>query len=157
MRQKRSIQALADRKGWIIIFGYEEPKSSAKDEEIATRPQLAALLAEEAHRGLPPLIPLDVHRGLGVRLDTPTRAMKRAQLLDMALGVFSSAGVVHSRVQREADDTNVGDLLLCSLDVLEEIAVEKGGIRHLPGEKWRRVYQANAPRGLFTRSEVSAA
>ncbi len=55
----------------------------------------------------PPLIP-DMHRGLGARLDTPTRAQKRLQLLDMALGVFTSAGVVRLRVQREADVSNAG-------------------------------------------------
>jgi hypothetical protein len=42
------------------------------------------------------------------------------------------------------------------LDDLEEIAPEKGGIRHLLEEKWRKVYQASAPRGLFTRGEVCA-
>ena len=83
----------------------------------------------------------DLHRGLGARLDTPTRAEKRAQLLDMALGVFTSAGVVHLRVQREADVSNLGDLLLYSLDDLEDIAAEKGGIRQLLDEKWRKVYQ----------------
>jgi hypothetical protein len=78
-------------------------------------------------------------------------------LLDMALGVFSSAGVVHLRVQREADMSNLGDLLLYSLDDLEEIATKKGGIRQLLDEKWRKVYKANAPRGLFTMSEMRAA
>ena len=99
----------------------------------------------------------DIQRGLGARIDTPTRAEKRHQLLDMALGVFTSAGVVHLRVQREADVTNLGDLLLYSLDDLEEIAAEKGGIRQLLDEKWRKVYQANAPRGLFTMAEMRAA
>ncbi len=75
----------------------------------------------------------------------------------MALGVFSSAGMVHLQVQREADVSNVGDLLLYSIDDLEEIAAEKGGIRHLLDEKWRKVYKANAPRGLFTISEMRAA
>jgi hypothetical protein len=99
----------------------------------------------------------DVRLGLGARLDTPTRAEKRAQLLDMALGVFTSAGVVHLRVQREADVANLGDLLLYSLDDLEEIAAVKGGIHQLLDEKWRKVYQANAPRGLFTKDEMQAA
>ena len=103
-----------------------------------------------------PLIP-DLQRGLGARLDTPTRAEKRVLLLDMALGVFSSAGVVYLRVQREADVSNLGDLLLYSLDDLEEIAAEKGGIRQLLDEKWRKVYKANTPRGLFTTGEFHAA
>jgi hypothetical protein len=82
---------------------------------------------------------------------------KRWLLLDMALGVFSSAGVVHLRVQREADVSNLGDLLLYSLDDLEEIAAKKGGIRQLLDEKWRKVYRANAPRELFTQHEMRAA
>jgi len=75
----------------------------------------------------------------------------------MALGVFSSAGVVHLRVQREADVSNLGDLLLYSLDDLEEIAAKKGGIRQLLDEKWRKVYRANAPRELFPQHEMRAA
>jgi hypothetical protein len=88
------------------------------------------------------------------------RAQKVKLLLDMALGVFTSAGVAHLRVQREADIANVGDLLLYSLDELEEIATEKGSIQSLLDEKWRKIYKANAPRGLFTagtlRSEHAA-
>jgi len=75
----------------------------------------------------------------------------------MALGVFSSVGVVHLRVQREAELTHVGDLLLYSLDDLEDIAAEKEGVRQLLDEKWRKVYRANAPRGLFRREEMQAA
>jgi hypothetical protein len=60
-------------------------------------------------------------------------------------------------VQREADVTNVGDLLLYSLDDLEGIARDKGGIRQLLDEKWRRVNQANAPRGLFAETEMRVA
>ncbi|HEX5441144.1 MAG TPA: hypothetical protein VFW76_09680 [Ktedonobacterales bacterium] len=86
---------------------------------------------------------------MGARLDTPTSATKRKLLLDMALGVFTSAGVAHLRVQREADVSNLGDLLLCNLDELEQIAAEKGGIRSLLDEKWRKVYKASSPRGLF--------
>jgi hypothetical protein len=100
-----------------------------------------------------PLTP-DVRQGLGARLDTPTRAQKRQQLLHMALGVFTSAGVAHLRMQREADVSNLGDLLLYSLDELEAIAAEKGGVRQLLDEKWRKVYKANAPRRLFTCDEA---
>jgi hypothetical protein len=75
----------------------------------------------------------------------------------MALGVFTSAGVVHLRVQREADVANLGDLMLYSLDDLEEIAAEKGGICQLLDEKWRKVYKANTPRGVFTTAEMRAA
>ncbi len=113
--------------------------------------------AEAFQKGFPQPLTPDVRRGLGARLDTPTRAEKRAQLLDMALGVFTSAGVVHLRVQREADVANLGDLLLYSLDALEDIAAAKGGIRHLLDEKWRKVYHANAPRGVFTSREVRVA
>jgi len=110
--------------------------------------------------GSPPPFTPDLHRGLGARLDTPVRAQKVKLLLDMALGVFTSAGVAHLRVQREADIANVGDLLLYSLDELEEVATEKGSIQSLLDEKWRKIYKANAPRGLFTagtlRSEHAA-
>src|SRR5262249_52206560 len=62
---------------------------------------------EEAVRlGCPPPFTPDLQHGLGARLDSPIRAEKRAMLLDMALGVFTSAGVVHLRVQREADVSN---------------------------------------------------
>ena len=61
----------------------------------------------------------------------------------------TSADVVHVRVQREADVSNLGDLLLYSLDDLEEIAAKKGSIRQLLDEKWRKIYKASAPRGLF--------
>ncbi len=47
--------------------------------------------------------------------------------------------------------------MLYSLDELEALAAEKGGIRALLDEKWRKVYQANAPRNLFTKSEMRAA
>ncbi|HEV8194208.1 MAG TPA: hypothetical protein VGP82_22390 [Ktedonobacterales bacterium] len=112
---------------------------------------------EASRSGIPlPSMP-DLHRGLGARLDTASRVEKRWMLLDMALGIFSSAGVVHLRVQREADISNLGDLLLYSLDDLEEIVAEKGGIRHLRDEKWCKVYQANAPRELFATAEMRAA
>jgi hypothetical protein len=83
----------------------------------------------------------------------PTRAEKRWLLLDMVLGVFTSAVAVHLRVQREAEVSNLGDLLLYSLDDLEEIAAEKDGIRQLLDKKWRKVYKANAPRGLVAADE----
>ena len=53
--------------------------------------------------------------GLDARLDTPTRATQRKPLLDMALSIFTSAGVAHLRVQHEANVSNLGDLLLYSL------------------------------------------
>ncbi|HEV8191232.1 MAG TPA: hypothetical protein VGP82_07080 [Ktedonobacterales bacterium] len=105
---------------------------------------------EAIRLGLPPPLLPDVRRGLGARLDTPTRAEKRTQLLDMALGVFSSAGVVYLRVQREADVSNLGDLLLYSLDDLEEIAAEKGGVQQLLDEKWRKVYKARTSRAVHS-------
>ena len=51
----------------------------------------------------------------------------------------------------------MGDLLLYRLDDLENIAAEKGGIRQLFDEKWRKVYRANAARGVFTTGEMRAA
>lgn len=105
---------------------------------------------EDHRRTLAP----DVRQGLDARLDSPSRAEKRQQLLHMALGVFARAGVAHLRVQREADVSNLGDLLLYSLDELEAIAAERGGMRQLLDEKSRKVYQANTPRGLFTKGEM---
>ena len=69
--------------------------------------------------------------------------------------LYVNAGAVHLRVQREADVSNLGDLLLYSLDDLETIASEKGGIRHLLDEKWRKVYKAMPREGclLWRRCE----
>ena len=103
-----------------------------------------------------PLAP-DVRSNLGARLDMPTRATKRKLLLAIALDVFTSAGVTHLRVQREADVSNLGDLPLYSLDEPENIAAEKGGIRQLLDEKWRKVYKAGTPRGLFSVAEMQVA
>ncbi len=47
--------------------------------------------------------------------------------------------------------------LLYSLDDLEDIAAQKGGIRTLLDEKWRKVCKANSPRGLFTTGEMHPA
>ncbi|HEV8194663.1 MAG TPA: hypothetical protein VGP82_24690 [Ktedonobacterales bacterium] len=67
----------------------------------------------------------------------------------MARGVCTSAGVVRLQVQRKADVSNLGDLLLYSLDDLEDTAVKRGGIRPLIDEQRRNVYNANAsPRSL---------
>ena len=52
---------------------------------------------------------------------------------------------------------NLGDLLLYSLDDLEDMAREKGGIRQWLDKKCRQVYNANAPHGLFTTGETRAA
>jgi hypothetical protein len=79
------------------------------------------------------------------------------QTATLGPGALTTAGVIHLRVQREADVSNLGDLLLYSLDDLEEIVAEKGGIRQLLDETWRKVYQARAPRGLFTTGEVRQA
>ena len=109
--------------------------------------------AEQKRIGHPlPLTP-DLSRGMGARLDALERTTKRAQLLEMALGVFDAAGVVRLQLHREADVSRVGDLLVYSLEELEAIAERKGGIRRLLDEKWTKVYKANAPRGLFTIHE----
>jgi len=56
---------------------------------------------------------------------------------------------MHLRVQSEAEISNLGDL--------DDVAAEKGGIWRLLDEKWRKGYQANAPRGLFTKSKLRTA
>ncbi len=96
-------------------------------------------------------------RGMGARLDSITHLKRREQLLDMALGVFTSAGVTHLQLPEHGALTCVSDLLLHSLDELEAIAEEKGGVCALLDEKWRKVYKTNASLGLFTKVEMRAA
>jgi hypothetical protein len=103
-----------------------------------------------------PLTP-DLSRGMGARLDALARTRKREQLLEMALGVFDAAGVVRLRLHREADVSSVGDLLIYSLDELEQVAVRRGGIRRLLQEKWEKVYKASAPHRLFVPGELRCA
>jgi hypothetical protein len=94
---------------------------------------------------------------MGARLDALERTRKREQLLEMALGVFDAAGVVRLRLHREADVSNVSDLLIYSLEEMEAVAQQKGGIRRLLDEKWVKVYKASSPRGLFTRTDLRQA
>jgi hypothetical protein len=107
-------------------------------------------IAKHVRREQPFAIAPDLSRGMGARLDSLKRWERRQMLLEMALGVFTSAGVVELRLQREADVSRVSDLLIYSLDELEAIADEKGSIRQLLEEKWCKVYKAHAPRGLFS-------
>ena len=78
-------------------------------------------------------------------------------VLEMALGIFTHAGVVELKLHRDADVSRVSDLLIYSLDELEAIAEEKGSIRQLLDEKWRKVYKATTPYGLFSRSSQKRA
>jgi hypothetical protein len=119
--------------------------------------QWAQVHAERRRAGKPLLLAPDLARGMGARLDTLARTRKREQLLEMALGVFDAAGVVRLRLHREADVANVSDLLVYSLEELETIAEQKGGIRLLLDEKWVKVYQARSPRGLFRSAQMRAA
>lgn len=105
--------------------------------------------AERARTGRPPAVEREQARGHGARVDSAARVAKVEQLLEMALGVFTSAGVVRLRLGREGDVSSVGDLVVYSLDEWEALAQAKGGIRQLLDEKWRRVYQAASPRGMF--------
>jgi hypothetical protein len=99
----------------------------------------------------------DLSRGMGARLDALERTRKREQLLEMALGVFDAAGVVRLRLHREADVSSLGDLLVYSLDELEQMAQRKGGIRRLLEERWTKAYKASSPHGLFGAYEVREA
>ena len=65
--------------------------------------------------------------------------------------------MVNLPAQREADVSNLGDRLLYSLDDLEDIVAVKGGIRQLLDKKWRKVYQADSPRGLLALRVMRAA
>jgi len=94
---------------------------------------------------------------MGARLDALARTTKRAQLLEMALGVFDAAGVVRLQLHREADVSRVSDLLVYSLEELEAVAERKGGIRRLLDVKWTKVYKARSPRRILTPSEYTHA
>jgi len=74
----------------------------------------------------------------------------------MALGVFTSAGIVDLWLPEPRAITSVGDLLFYSLDELEAIADEKGGILALLDAKWRKVYKTASPHGLYADCSPSA-
>jgi hypothetical protein len=90
-------------------------------------------------------------RGMGASLDH-LRTVE--QLLAMALGVFTSVGVVSSTLPHVA---SVADLLGTLVDDLEAIAVAKGGIGQLLHDKRCQVYKAAASRGLFPPGSRRAA
>jgi hypothetical protein len=110
--------------------------------------------AEPQRTGQSPAVERDLRRGQGAQWDTPTRVAKVEQLLGMALSMFTSAGVVELARAREGDVARVGDLLVYSLDELEAIADAKGGVRQLFDEKWRKIYKAASPHGMFASSEA---
>jgi hypothetical protein len=89
--------------------------------------------------------------GMGATLD---RGHKVEQLLAMALGVFTSTGVVHATLP---DIGSVADLLGLLLEDLEALAIEKGGMAQLLFDKRCKVYKARSPRGLFTTPREQAA
>jgi hypothetical protein len=121
---------------------------------LATVRQWQLHQAEQQRTGKRLAITPDLSRGMGARLDALERTKKRARLLEMALGVFDAAGVVRLQMHREADVSSVSDLLVYSLEELEAVAEQKGGIRQLLEEKWTKVYKVSTPRGLFTGSEL---
>jgi hypothetical protein len=96
----------------------------------------------------------DLLRGQGARMDSLRRAKQREELLHMALGIFTSAGIVDLKLPAQGAMNSVSDLLLFSLDELEAITDEKGGILALLDAKWRKVYKTASPRGLFTKAEM---
>jgi hypothetical protein len=95
--------------------------------------------------------PRDDRQMLGAMLD---RGHKVEELLAMALGVFTSTGVVHSTL---TDVGSVADLLGLLLEDLEALAIEKGGMAQLLFDKRCKVYKARSPRGLFTMPRAPAA
>jgi hypothetical protein len=90
-------------------------------------------------------------RGMGMSLD---RLRKLEHLLEMALGVFTSVGVVSAHLPQVA---SVADLLGMVVDDWEVIATGKGGIGQLLHDKRCKVYRAASPRGLFTARGERAA
>ncbi len=94
----------------------------------------------------------DVRRhGMGATLD---RLKRVEELLGMALGVFSSTGVVHATLPEVG---SVADLLGLLLEDFEALAREKGGMAQLLFDKRCKVYKARSPRGLFTTPRERAA
>src|SRR5258708_2912381 len=94
----------------------------------------------------------DVRRhGMGATLD---RLKRVEELLGMALGVFSSTGVVHATLPEVG---SVADLLGLLLEDFEALAREKGGMAQLLFDKRCKVYKARSPRGLFTTPQERAA
>jgi hypothetical protein len=92
-----------------------------------------------------------VRRGMGASLD---RLERMEQVLEMALGVLTSTGVVNAQLPRVA---TVADLLCSVVDDLEAIAVAKGGIGQLLYDKRCKVYKAYSPRELFSPRDTRAA
>jgi hypothetical protein len=88
---------------------------------------------------------------MGARLD---HLRKVEQVLAMALGIFTSVGVVSSELPQVA---SVADLLCTVIDDLEAVATANGGIGQLLHDKRAKVYKAYAPRGLFTSRSRRAA
>lgn len=92
-----------------------------------------------------------VLRGMGVRddqLDTCT------QLLDMAVGVFTSAGVVS--LAGFEDCQAIEDVVAGVLTELEDVAKEKGGVSQLLEDKWQKRFKLAVAHKLYDRSKVSA-
>lgn len=86
------------------------------------------------------------------------RALLHAGFLAMTpLGVFTSAGIVSLQLPEPGAISSVGDLLLYSLDELEAIADEKGGIGALLVATWQRTYKTASSRGLFIKAEMRLA
>jgi len=82
-------------------------------------------------------------------LASQRQAERREQLLHMALGIFAGAGVARLELPTEGAMSTVADLVLNGLVELEAIAEEKGGVRLLLDEKWRRLYKTISPRGML--------
>jgi hypothetical protein len=94
---------------------------------------------------------LRVLRGMGVRDDQLPACV---QLLDMALGVFTSAGVV--TLQGLDDYRAVEDVMADMLTDLEAMAQEKGGVSQLLTDKWQKRFKLAIAHKLYEHSKVSA-
>lgn len=62
--------------------------------------------------------------------------------------------MAHLRVQREAE--RIAWAISCSTASMnsKRLPPRGGGVRQLLDEKWRKVYKANAPHGMFSPSEM---
>ena len=117
----------------------------------AIRDKQEARHAKWRRRGQPARAEEVRRHGMGASLD---RLQKVEELLGMALGVFTSAGVVRATL---TDVGSVAELLSVMLEDFEALARQKGGMAQLLFDKRCKVYKARSSRGLFTTHRARAA
>ncbi len=89
---------------------------------------------------------LRILKGMGIRDE---RVGETSQLLDMAMGVFTSAGVLTLRDEDQMGE--IADLLNGMADELDRVADEKGGIPEMLRDKWQRRFKVATAHRAFTK------